>query len=131
MGKLTASEKDGTPVWKPGRLITWMQTPETTGGQYCSVCSVRYDPGEKMRPAHAHDKGEETVYVVAGRGTVKVGTEVCALEPGKAVLFPQGVPHIIRNDGLDPLHLVCFYAPCQEAIESTEYEDFDFDEADR
>lgn len=111
-----------------GRDVFWLQTPETTGGSYCSVCTVTYFPGARAKPAHAHDKGEETIYIVSGTGKVKVGDEIHDICAGSLVLFPQGVPHMVWNNGDEPLKLACFYAPCQDAIEYTFYEDFDFPE---
>lgn len=125
---IVINERDGDHVQLAGRLVNWLQTPEKTGGSYCSVCVVTYDPGARAKPAHAHDNGEETIYVESGSGKVKVGDEVFPLEPGSLVLFPQGVPHMVYNTSDEPLKLVCFYAPVQEAIEYTYYEDFDFDE---
>ena len=111
-----------------GRDVFWLQTPESTGGKYSSVCVVSYDPGARAKPAHAHDNGEETIYIVSGTGKVKVGDEISELSPGSLVLFPQGVPHMVWNTGDEPLKLVCFYGPIPEAIEYTFYEDFDFPE---
>ena len=111
-----------------GRDVYWLQTPEVTGGKYSSVCMVIYDPGARAKPAHAHDNGEETIYIVSGTGKVKVGDEISDLSPGSLVLFPEGVPHMVWNNGAEPLKLVCFYGPRPEAIEYTFYEDFDFPE---
>lgn len=111
-----------------GRDVFWLQTPEVTGGKHSSVCTVTYFPGARAKPAHAHDKGEETIYIVSGTGKVKVGDEIQDVCPGSLVFFPQGVPHMVWNNGTEPLKLVCFYAPCPEAIEYTFYEDFDFPE---
>jgi len=111
-----------------GRDVFWLQTPEVTGGKYSSVCYVTYEPGARAKPAHAHDKGEETIYVTEGTGKVKIGDEIFDLKPGSLCLFPETVPHMVWNNGTDPLSLVCFYAPCPEAIGYTFYEDFDFPE---
>lgn len=111
-----------------GRVVTWLQTPELTGGQYCSVCKCVYEPGARAKPAHGHDAGEETIYVVSGEGKVKIGDEIFELKKGSLALFPQGVPHMVWNTGSEPLELTCFYAPNQEAIGYTFYEDFDFPE---
>lgn len=125
---LVANQRDGKISEMPGRRVYWMQTPETTGGQYNSLCTVIYEPGAKAKPAHAHDNGEETIFVVAGVGKVLVGDEIFDLEPNTSVLFPQGVPHMVWNTGNTPMHLACFYGPCQEAISYTFYEDVDFPE---
>lgn len=123
---LCINERDGDKKEFEGRQVYWLQTPETTGGKYSSICTVSYDPGAKAKPAHAHDNGEETIFVISGMGKVKVGDEVFDLEPHSLVLFPQGVPHMVWNTGDVPLHLCCFYAPDASAIEYTFYEDFDF-----
>ena len=123
---LCINERDGDKKEFEGRQVYWLQTPETTGGKYSSICTVSYDPGAKAKPAHAHDNGEETIFVISGTGKVKVGNEVFDLEPHSLVLFPQGVPHMVWNTGDVPLHLCCFYAPDASAIEYTFYEDFDF-----
>lgn len=123
---LCIHERDGEKKVFDGRQVYCLHTPEKTGGRYSSICTVSYDPGAKAKPAHAHDNGEETVYVLSGTGKVKVGDEVMGLEPGTLVLFPQGVPHMVWNTGDIPLHMVCFYAPNANAIQYTFYEDFDF-----
>lgn len=87
-----------------------------------------FDPGARTRPAHAHDHGEETCYVVSGTGSVKVGEQSFALEPGVLFFVPQGMPHMVWNTGSVPLKLICFYAPEQSALEYTYYDTFDFDQ---
>lgn len=126
--KLLTNERDGVKRELDGRTVYWLQTPETTGGKYNSVCTVVYDPGARACPAHAHDNGEETIYVESGSGKVKVGEEVFDIERGSLVLFPQSVPHMVWNTGRVPMHLICFYGPQQSAIEYTFHKDFDFDE---
>ena len=41
-----------------GREVYWLQTPESTGGSYSSVCCTIYHPGGRAKPAHSHAKGE-------------------------------------------------------------------------
>lgn len=108
------------------RSVTWMMTPETTGGQYSALCTVEVHPGEKARPAHAHPNGEETIYIVSGHGKVLIGDEVYDIKPGVAMLFPQGVPHMLWNQGKDPLKGICFYAPKLDATTYEYHEDVDF-----
>lgn len=121
-------EEDCKVQHLPGRDVIWMQTPESTGGKYTSVCTCVYYPGGRAKPAHSHVNGEETVYVISGAGKVKIGDEVFEIKPGSVFLFPQGVPHMVWNNGSLPLHIVCMYAPSPEAISYTYHEDFDFPE---
>jgi len=111
-----------------GRTVYWLQTPETTGGSYSSVCTCVYEPGARAFPAHSHPNGEETVYVLSGTGKVKIGELIAPIEPGSIFLFPQGVPHMVWNTGSEDMHIVCFYAPKADAIEYAFHEDFDFPE---
>ncbi len=111
-----------------GRVVSWLQTPESTNGQYSSVCTCVYDPGARAKPAHSHPNGEETVYVISGTGKVKIGDEIADIRQGSLFLFPQGVPHMVWNTGAEKMKIVCFYAPVAEAISYEFHEDFDFPE---
>ena len=121
-------EQDGDSKDMGGRVVHWIQTPESTGGKYSSVCTCVYDPDARAKPAHSHPNGEESVYVISGTGKVKIGDEIAEIKPGSTFLFPQGVPHMVWNNGSEPLHIVCFYAPVPEAISYDFHEDFDFPE---
>lgn len=125
---LVIGEEEGIRNVLKGRIVNWLQTPETTGGQYNSVCVVEYEPGARAKPAHAHDNGEETIYVIEGQGKVKIGEEVYKLKAGSVALFPQSIPHMVWNTGEEILKLACFYGPRQSAIEYTYYDTFDFNE---
>ena len=128
MKTLVNNESEGTLKQFDGRQVIWVQTPETTGGQYCSECICIYEPGARAYPAHSHPAGEETIYVVSGSGKVKIGDGIYELQTGSFALFPQGVPHMVWNTGREPLKLCCFYAPNVEAIGYAWHEDFDFPE---
>jgi len=126
---LISHERDGDAKQLDGRVVTWVQKPETSGGKYCSMCVVVYEPGARAKPAHSHPHGEETIYVVSGSGKVKIGDDVVAdIEPGSVFLFPQAVPHMVWNTGSGTLKLACFYAPGAEAIGYEFHEDYDFEE---
>jgi mannose-6-phosphate isomerase-like protein (cupin superfamily) len=129
--QLSINERSAKHIDFEGRTVSWLQTPADTGGRYSSVCTVAYEPGARAKPAHAHINGEETIFVLSGFGKVKVGDEVFNLEPKTAVLFPQGVFHMVWNTGETVLRLVCFYAPKASAIEYIYDEKFDFDEFNR
>ncbi len=125
---LITHERDGQEKRFEGRTVYWLQTPQMTGGRYSSVCTCVYEPGARAYPAHSHPDGEETVYVISGKGKVRIGDQISEIEPGSLFLFPQGVPHMVWNSGSEPMHIVCFYAPVPEAIGYAFHEDFDFPE---
>ena len=126
--KLITCEEKGEEMKLKGRRVIWKQKPETTGGQYSSVCIVEVEPHVRALPAHSHPNGEETVYIIEGNGKVLIGDEVGEVHPGTLILFPQGVPHMLYNTGSEPLKGVCFYAPSPEAISYEYFEDVDFPE---
>lgn len=112
----------------PGRDAIWVQTPESTGGKYMSVCTTFYQPGTKVLPAHSHPYGEETGYVVSGKGKVLIGKNSYDVEAGSVFLFPQGVPHAVWNSGDEVMQVVFMYANGPKAIESIPHEGIDFPE---
>jgi quercetin dioxygenase-like cupin family protein len=62
-------------------------------------------------PVHIHDQGDELFYVVAGRGTARLGDRVEAIEAGDVVFAPAGAVHQIANlKHDDPLRVVFFMA---------------------
>lgn len=128
IGKIVSHESLGEIVKKEGRTINWIMKPETSGGQYCSVCIVTYKPGMRALPAHSHPNGEETIYVRKGTGKVLIGNQITDIEPGTVFLLPQGEPHMVWNNGTTNLELVCFYAPNAEAVTYDFHEEVDFPE---
>ncbi|MHB1315994.1 MAG: cupin domain-containing protein [Christensenellales bacterium] len=111
-----------------GRSVIWLMKPEETGGKYSSACIVEVFPGKRCKPAHAHPNGEETIYIVSGKGKALIGEDSYEIQAGSIMLFPQGVPHMLYNTGSEPLKGICFYAPVPEAISYMYYDDVDFDE---
>lgn len=126
--KIVTHESMGEKVMKEGRVVNWIMTPEATGGQYSSVCVATYESGKRALPAHSHPNGEETVYVRSGTGKVLIGDLIEEIKPGTVFLLPQGIPHMVWNNGTTDLELVCFYAPGKEARTYDFHEDVDFPE---
>lgn len=54
-----------------------------------------------------------------------VGKDVDPVREGTAVLFPQGVPHMLHNTGEEEMKVICFFAP-QTNLENYKF----FDEID-
>ena len=64
---------------------------------------------------HVHDKVDEVLYVVAGDGAVRVGSQTMAVRAGSLAVVPQGVAHAIERRGKNPLVVISTLsgAPCQ------------------
>ncbi len=110
----------------PGRDAIWLQTPESTGGKYMSVCTTFYQPGTKVLPVHSHPQGEETGYVVSGNGKILIGETVYDVCAGSVFLFPQGVPHAVWNSGSEVMQIVFMYANGPEGTITVSHEDIEF-----
>jgi mannose-6-phosphate isomerase-like protein (cupin superfamily) len=64
---------------------------------------------------HTHSDVDETLYVVAGEGTAKIGERQHAMSSTSILAIPRGVPHSIARRGSNPLIFVSTLSgqPCQ------------------
>jgi quercetin dioxygenase-like cupin family protein len=110
----------------PGRRLSWLVNRELLGAKHLSMCVIRVEPGETVRPAHSHPNGEEVIYIVSGSGRVLVNGEVSPVRAGCAVLFPQGKVHMLQNSGDEPMKVACFFAPATNLDNYRFFEDVEF-----
>jgi len=77
------------------RLVVW----PGTGAQTANMNYVRMEPGEENVP-HVHPTSEDTIFVLAGRGSVADLTNgvVHEFEAGQVIHVPPGVEHQVRGD---------------------------------
>ncbi len=61
--------------------------------------------------ANEHPRAEQWLFVVRGRGRVRVSGRSAALGAGSLVWIEAGEPHQITNTGRSPLVTINFYAP--------------------
>jgi mannose-6-phosphate isomerase-like protein (cupin superfamily) len=66
------------------------------------------EKGTKM-PPHKHDDSDEYLYILAGRGTTTVGTQIVKWGPGDALFIPKGTEHSTTID--EKLDAVQVYSP--------------------
>jgi mannose-6-phosphate isomerase-like protein (cupin superfamily) len=64
--------------------------------------------------SHSHDDLDETIYVVAGEGVVRVGDQTMEVAPGSLTVIPRGLPHSTERRGRNPLIVLSTLsgAPC-------------------
>jgi quercetin dioxygenase-like cupin family protein len=77
------------------RLVVW----PGVGAHRANMNYVRMQPGEANVP-HVHERSEDTIFVLAGRGTIADldnGAEL-EFESGQAIHIPPGVEHQVRGD---------------------------------
>lgn len=60
---------------------------------------------------HTHDRNEEMIFVVSGRGFVRLDGEKHPIEPGSAVFIGYNRKHQFINPGPEPLTFVWFFTP--------------------
>ena len=109
--KITFHEDEAEELGLPGRQLKWLVAPDAIPANNCSACVIRVAPGERVRPAHSHPNGEEVIYIMTGSGRALIGNDVHKVRAGMAVLFPQGVVHMLHNTGAEEMKVVCFFAP--------------------
>lgn len=111
----------------PGRSLRWMITPEMKLTKNFSMNIVSIKPGDTVKPAHSHPKVEEVIYVSRGHGKAYIDGLVHEICEGTVVLFKPGMIHMLRNDGLEEMKVVCIFIPSATLNDDyTFYEDIDF-----
>lgn len=78
------------------------------GGQQLGCSMVALDPGDTAWPAHAHLGNEEAIYVLEGRGRLRLGDRFIAIAAGDYIALLAGPEaHQITNTGDEEL---CYLA---------------------
>lgn len=75
------------------------------GGTDLGCSLYELPPGKRSWPYHYHTANEEALYVLSGRGTVRMPDGERAVSAGDYVAFPVGEEgaHAVANDGEEPL----------------------------
>ena len=66
-------------------------------------------PG-KINPEHQHTTCQEIIYMLAGECDVYMHGAWLHLQPGQSVLIPQGVKHLLKNNGWEPAIYVASFS---------------------
>ena len=121
-------ESDVPEVQHPGRSMRWLVNEDSLQAKNLSVCVIRVQPGEAVRPAHSHPKSEELIYIMSGNGKVMIEGEVGEVKTGSAILFEQGKVHMLKNTGDVEMKVVCFFAPATNIDNYKMFEEIEFPE---
>lgn len=83
---------------------------ERAGGERLGCTLYELPPGRRSWPYHYHTANEEAIYVVAGRGTLRLAGRELPLAAGDYVALPIGErgAHQVHNDSAEPLRYLCF-----------------------
>lgn len=64
---------------------------------------------QEARQPHFHEDFEECIYLLSGKGISTVDGVDHPLEAGDTILIAPGERHMTRNNGQEPLTLLCFF----------------------
>jgi mannose-6-phosphate isomerase-like protein (cupin superfamily) len=78
-----------------------------------SVAYVVIHPG-KASARHYHPEAEESYYILKGRASISLDSEVDVLVEGEAILIEKGKKHQITNVGDGDLEFIAFCVPAWE-----------------
>jgi putative monooxygenase len=117
MAKLTWFDRntiDGELKGPPYRKSWALVTEKTCGAQNVSVGYNETPVGGEV-PRHKHDKEEEIMYFIEGKGEFRTDSEIIQIRPGIIVYNPPGDFHNIVNTGDTPIKFVWVYSPQLES----------------
>jgi len=81
-----------------------------TGARGIGCSWYEVPPGRTAFPNHYHCANEESLYVLEGTGTLRIGQDEVPVGPGDYATFPVGpaCTHQLLNTGTGPLRYLCF-----------------------
>lgn len=90
---MTATDET-TDIWFDNMLMRVLLDRDATGGRL-SVLEQWHFEGYSP-PTHVHRDEDQTLYVLAGSVTARLGESETTLRAGQAVFLPRGTPHCFR-----------------------------------
>lgn len=97
-------------VTKDGSSIRELMHPEVQGNARQSLAEAIV-PAGGATVLHRHRDSEELYHILSGSGRMTLGAAEFAVCAGDTVLIPPGTAHCLRNDGGEPLRLLCACSP--------------------
>jgi mannose-6-phosphate isomerase-like protein (cupin superfamily) len=91
----TADRMGKTTLFESGRLLVGLNA---------------FEP-QQSHALHAHAGMDKLYHVVSGRGTFLLEGRELPMEAGEMLVAPAGVPHGVRNSGVERLLVLVVLAP--------------------
>jgi uncharacterized cupin superfamily protein len=102
--RAAAQEETFRHPLNPASEIRGTTLSRLTGLKRCGVNVIRIPPGKESFLHHVHLGDEEWMYVLSGKGELRIGDERFAVGPGDFAGFPPRThAHHLRNTGEDEL----------------------------
>ena len=90
--------------WNPNSEISGAYLGRAVGLQRTGVNFVKIPPGKESFIYHAHQREEEWIYILSGRGMAEIDGEEFVVGPGDFMGFPTpSVAHHLKNVGDEDL----------------------------
>jgi uncharacterized cupin superfamily protein len=103
-GARAAQEESFRHPLNPASELHGITLSRLTGLVKCGVNFIRVPPGKESFVHHVHLVDEEWMYVLSGRGELRIGDERFAVGPGDFAGFPpRTLAHHLRNTGSEDL----------------------------
>ncbi len=85
--------------WNPNSDVYLKRLSRAAGLSRVALSIARVPPGKESFVYHSHERDEEFVYILSGRGRAEIGEEVFEVGPGDFMGFPApgGPAHHLRN----------------------------------
>jgi len=104
------------PVNYEWGAIKWLCDMKVTPGSLQSIGYAYVEPG-RTNPEHRHMTCQEVIYMLSGELKVYAHGEWLTLRPGQTALIPQGVRHVVKNEGWEPVvYIAAFSAAFRDTI---------------
>ena len=86
-----------------------MALTDMRDGHALGCGAFRVAPGKRAFPKHAHLGNDEAVFVIAGSGTLVIGSDEASVAAGDFVMLPRGAnfAHVLINSGDEDLVYLC------------------------
>lgn len=108
----------GRPTYRDtvqGTALTWVRTGQETDGQY-SLLYAEYEPGITVFP-HYHTLYSETVHMLEGTLTGRIGGRDVRVEAGEEALVPPNTVHQWLSAGETTLRFLMEVRPAHPGFE--------------
>ena len=109
MAKYTIHERDIEAASLPGRDHKMVIKPEFGSEKMCAGVAVF--PAGKHAPTHVHQKEEEILYVLSGRGNMYFDDVPEPIEPGTFMLAKPGIEHSLEASEGEDLKVFYVFSP--------------------
>jgi uncharacterized cupin superfamily protein len=91
--------------WNPNSDVYLKRLGQRAGLRRVSLSIARVPPGKESFLYHRHERDEEFLFILSGRGRAEIGSEVFEVDAGDFMGFPapDGPPHHLINPFSDDL----------------------------